>query len=296
MTFHRLGLLGQAGSGKDLVADWLVSKSLAKLAFADPMKRFSCGTFFLGYHQLWGPSEERNREFDVDEDWWFAAIGRMNLASYEIIHNVLPDGYRVKGFLALNDWFSALHHKYPKKISARVILQTLGTEWGRTIDPLMWARYAHETADRLKSSGRYNQADGYLGITQDDLPPFSDSKNKDAETGVVIPDHRFINEIDTTHENAGYVIRLRRLALEAKTVGIEGHKSESEQNGIPDEYFDLVLELEDFWKDDSRTEPDLDGLHRALEPVWQEKLWTLKRSGKTSKTPIVRIGGATHSS
>ena len=47
MDFTVIGLLGPAGSGKDLVGDWFVDKGLTKVSFADPMKRFVQRAFGL---------------------------------------------------------------------------------------------------------------------------------------------------------------------------------------------------------------------------------------------------------
>ena len=258
MDFTVIGLLGPAGSGKDLVGDWFVDKGLTKVSFADPMKRFVQRAFGLTTEQLWGPSEERNREMDVDPSWWFNASGNMQGATNEILNEVLSESSRVDGYLKLMDWFTGLRRTHPEKISTRVILQTLGTEWGREVDPLMWARYAHRVAKRLAAGFHtYTPAGGREEHGLHVNPP----------KGVVIPDHRFNTEIQTTQENGGYVIRLRRLALEEKTVGREGHKSEHEQKHIGDEKFDLVLELPE----------GVDKVHERLEAVLKEEAWTIKR-------------------
>jgi len=56
-----IGLLGQAGSGKDTVADFLVrDHSFVKVALADPLKRICRDVFDFTDEQLWGPSEKRN--------------------------------------------------------------------------------------------------------------------------------------------------------------------------------------------------------------------------------------------
>lgn len=144
LEFTVLGLLGPAGSGKDLVADYLQKKNFVKIAFADPMKRFAKKAFNLSNEQLWGESYQRNGEFFVDEAWWMEVIGHFGPASQELINEVLEVGTRTEGYLKLHDWLSRLRMDYREKISPRVILQTLGTEWGRSVDPLMWIRYAYQ--------------------------------------------------------------------------------------------------------------------------------------------------------
>lgn len=262
MNFTVLGLVGPAGSGKDYVADWFVkNKHFVKIAFADPMKRFVLNTFpNITVDQLWGPSEERNKEFDISEIWWFEAIGHFGEGAKEIVNNVLNDGNRVDAYLKLHDWFTWLRRQYPNKISARVILQTLGTEWGRTIDPLLWAKYAHETAYFVSQGHFYSQASGPRKRVPGEVS---------AIPGAVIPDHRFKNEIDLTQERGGYVIRLNRVAIEGKegNVGIQGHPSELEMRGIPGDAFDFVLYLEE----------GLDKVDWALETIAKDKSWEIKR-------------------
>lgn len=255
-NFDCIGLLGPAGSGKDEVADFFCRKGFVKVAFADPMKRFAKNCFSLTYEHLWGPSSKRNEVFKVDVSWWMNALGRINNASEELVSHVLQAGMRIEGYQALLDWFTNIRRNYPDEISTRIILQTLGTEWGRTVDKDMWVRYGHETVDRIKKGHAYSQYDGLL---VESPAPF----------GVIIPDHRFVNEVAETHNHDGYVLRLRRLALEPKAVGIEGHASEAEQASILDSIFDLVLEFEE----------GLDKMYAKLENVWEKKAW---RHGHTN--------------
>ncbi len=257
--FTVIGLLGPAGSGKDLVADWFVSKGFVKISFADPMKRFVRSAFGISQEQLWGPSEKRNWMFDVTESWWYEAIGHLGDASEEIITKVLQEGDRVDGYLKLHEWFSALRKTYPTKISARVILQTLGTEWGRrAVDPIMWARYAHIIVSKLSQGGlvRYRQDRGMYHL---------DEGPDKVAAGVIIPDHRFKNEVAFTRDSGGYVIRLRRLSMETKApdIGVVGHQSEAEQAELPDSLFDHVFNFEE----------GVEKVHEALEAAYYHKLW-----------------------
>ncbi len=57
-----IGLSGQAGVGKDTVADVLVARcGFAKVSLADPMKRFCEQVYGFTRDELWGPSPMRNR-------------------------------------------------------------------------------------------------------------------------------------------------------------------------------------------------------------------------------------------
>ncbi len=252
--FAVIGLLGPAGSGKDLVADWFVSKGFIKVAFADPMKRFVAKTFSISNDRLWGPSEMRNEMIDIDEAWWYEAVSKLASSTYEIVNNVLTPDLKLDGYLKLHAWFTDLHRNYPDKISARVILQTLGSEWGRAVDPLMWARYAHRIVSRLSTgeSTKYKQdKDCYSGSEK--MAP-----------GVIIPDHRFRNEVELTHQNGGHVIRLNRVSMKRDVqIGIAGHRSEAEHKDLPDSLFHAVYNLPE----------GVDKVHDMLETTYEDRPW-----------------------
>lgn len=56
-----IGLLGNAGSGKDTASEYLVQKhGFYSIALADPIKIYCQWMFGWSAKQLWGPSEERN--------------------------------------------------------------------------------------------------------------------------------------------------------------------------------------------------------------------------------------------
>jgi len=57
-----VGILGPAASGKDTMADHLVSKyGFVKVGLADPLKRICKDIYAFSDAQLWGPSEARNQ-------------------------------------------------------------------------------------------------------------------------------------------------------------------------------------------------------------------------------------------
>lgn len=249
-----LGLFGAAGSGKDLVADWFVEKKgFVKIAFADPMKRFAMQAFSIDFAHLWGPSEVRNEVFPVDHNWWINAIGKTGDACGELVRDVLEVGNRTTGYLKLMDWLTNLRRTYETQISARVILQTLGTEWGRDIDESMWVRYAYQTIEKVAAGNEYTQAGGLL---ETELYMKYD--------GVIIPDHRFKNEVECSQEKGTSVLRLRRLANEkSEDVGISGHRSEQDQKDLPDSAFDQVF----------RFEEGVDKVYAVLEDAYTRKTW-----------------------
>ncbi len=275
LEFATLGLLGQAGSGKDLVADYLCEKQgFVKIAFADPMKRFVKKAFGLTLEQLWGGSEERNRPITVNEEWWYNAVASLPGSAFELTNRVLYSGVKVQGYLTLLDWATWLRRNYPTEITPRVILQTLGTEWGRKVDPDMWVRYGHEVVELVKRGHFYTQEGGVRERNPGEVSHYA---------GAVIPDHRFFNEVEAT-QKYGFVIKLRRLLHEKKqeTVGLAGHQSEAEQKGMPDESFDLVLNMHEFIKETQENftlikTVSVAELHAALDAVYEKKAWTSRK-------------------
>lgn len=277
--FTVFGLLGPAGVGKDLVADWFVKKGFVKISFADPMKRFVLRTFDIKSENLWGLSEQRNKTFEVSESWWQQAAANLlegNVSS-EIIYEIVPEGMKTEALFKLFDWFRWLRDTYPTQISARIVLQTLGTEWGRTIDPLMWARYGHKLAQQLNPAIkktiaiasacwdlRYDSVSGIREIT------WETTRTMIPYTGVVIPDIRFRNEVLYTQEQGGYVARLHRpeyeKAIEGREIGVKGHVSEAEQKELPDKLFDVIYEFPE----------SIEKATQLLEDTYSLKPWARK--------------------
>jgi hypothetical protein len=266
-----IGLCGPAGSGKDLVADWLVdNKRYAKVSFSDAMKRITKELFDINQSILWGPSKERNKEVKIN---WDLSKKKLRDISSKWGLELLSDPWKIDSFSAkLENWFYDLFKKYPEQLSPRIALQTLGTEMGRSIDPLIWCNYVHDEIIPKLERGRIYESQ--YGIIHD--------PRKFYYSGVVIVDHRFLNEIEDTRRRGGYVIRLRRLSLEKETdvIGIKGHASEEEQKTIPDSAFNLVLQFRE----------GISGVYEALENAFgkdQEKWMTIRSLPQTEPSQIV---------
>lgn len=56
-----LGVMGNAGTGKDTFANHLVLHGWVSISLADPMKRIAKEIYDFTDEQLWGPSSERNK-------------------------------------------------------------------------------------------------------------------------------------------------------------------------------------------------------------------------------------------
>ncbi len=237
-----LTINGEADNGKDYTADWCATKfNLVKIAFADPMKRFCRHLFGLTVENLWGPSEKRNEELDAAPMWKLAysqAHLPLVFAGVMVPESLGPD-VRAKAFKGILEWFTALRNQCGLKLSARLALQTLGTEWGRHVSETIWSDYLFNVQLPLLAEGyRYTPQAGIITGIDPESP----------KNGIVIPDQRFSNELKVCKERGGYNIRVRRLSRVKKdntNVGIQGHQSEQEQRGIPDSAFNQVFNFEE---------------------------------------------------
>jgi hypothetical protein len=253
-----VGVTGQAGAGKDEVAGRLVQKhDFKQLSLADPMKRFGLNVFGFDVIQLWGPSSARNH-FDpgfnecairssqvdfqpgcsiskvrkhCDPGWGDAA---MRLADYgeEWLADLIEDpDERIEAERMLYWWFGSLGHHYPQ-LSPRIMLQSLGTEWGRhACGEDIWINNLVATTEDVLAGCTYEREIGFTGEHQ---PPPS---------GVVVQDVRFANELAHIKEVGGKVIRVTRKSSDRKSkkIGIVGHASEAEQAAFTSDMFDAIL-------------------------------------------------------
>ena len=154
-----VGIAGNAGCGKDTVADYLVTQhGFEKFALATPIKDGIQAMFNFDHEMLYGSLKEA------------------------VLENL--------------------------KVTPRVMMQTLGTEWGReTIHPDIWI------------SALQSRISDYIDATLEAEP--------EADIKIVVSDVRFENEADFIRQSlgGGIVVHVLRDA-EAKPVGIVGHISE----------------------------------------------------------------------
>lgn len=203
-----IGVCGKAGSGKDTIADILVRDlGFVKVAFADPLKRICKDVYDFTDEQLWGPSEKRN---EPDFRYLHRKVGA--LGTMAGVPSPPEDEY----------------------LTPRYALQKLGTEWGRDCYEPTWIEYGLRVAKKLLGEGyayKYSPQRG-LEITFE--------AGFQRPTGVVISDVRFLNEIEGLKEGGAKLVRVKRL-----NAGLKGqfseHRSETEQDDIPDELFDFIV-------------------------------------------------------
>lgn len=118
-------------------------------------------------------------------------------------------------------------------LTPRLALQLLGTEFGRVAYPAIWVEYGMRSIKKILAGDLYVQDVGFVQNAGRTTP---------IDCGVVVPDCRFRNEMDALRSAGGLLVRVKRPALDRSDLGgISGHISESEQDGIPDSYFDAVV-------------------------------------------------------
>ena len=216
-----IAISGQAGSGKDTAADFLVKhRGFVKVAFADPMKRICKEVYDFTDEQLWGPSELRNVP---DERYPRVFAATMNDGP----NNTFPTEY----------------------LTPRYALQQLGTEWGRSCYLQTWTRLLLKTAKTLMDGqGEW----GYYGPKG--LYRWSDTRDWDEADrrynrrprGIVVPDLRWPdgNEGQAIRAAGGRLLRMKR------GTGLKGeageHLSEASMQDVPDVHFDEVVENEEW--------------------------------------------------
>jgi hypothetical protein len=200
-----ISLLGNAGCGKDTVAETVLKATQGtSLAFADPLKEFAAILFQFSKEQLYGPSEKRN-EVDTrknDPTYQVDVLERFAKHGYVWVDSVLPPYVdRMNAFGALIRWLKSVNDA--PELSARLVLQTLGTEWGRAVYAPIWVEYGAKRA-RMALEG---------GIPM-----------------VVVRDCRFVNEAKAFKDIGGEVWFIDRPSRAELTAGVQNHASEREQN------------------------------------------------------------------
>lgn len=217
-----LGISGKAGSGKDTVCDYLSNRhGFHKVSLAAPLKSMVAAVFpKIPRDNLWGPSHLRNEPVLA-----YRMSGECPTCGNPMKLN--PDADPLERYTCFD-----CHAKWPEYLSARVALQTLGTDWGRRLYPDVWVDYLFERADP-KVNPR-----------------------------LCISDVRFPNEIRAIVRNGGRVVRIRRQVGE---LPMSNHESETSLDGVGDNLFDGTL-YNDGSKDDLYRSTD-EILEKILGPL-----------------------------
>jgi hypothetical protein len=230
---------GKAGSGKDTVGNYIAGVfGGVTVAQADPMKRFAREVFGFSRDQLWGPSASRNAvdQRTVEDRLTISKKFNGDQARNEILSKIVPSQKREAASIKLDTWFEELYRTTlcnDIPVSPRLVLQTLGTECGRSIDRDMWSQYAIETARKLLCGGYTYTSRG--GLKED--------SNQGCFNFVAITDGRFHNECINVRTVSGVALKIERPNQDAsavETAGIKNHSSEK-LDDIPRHFFNDVV-------------------------------------------------------
>jgi len=227
-----IGIVGKAGSGKDTIAGVLAKDyQYFPLSFAEPLKIFCQKVLGFTSEQLWGPSEKRLEPHHSGQKvrvcvncGWFGQQVRESL----LVSDGLCPHCEIAGPLEV-------------PLTARLALQTLGTDWGRAVKLDIWAQAGVSLATEILA-GR-GAAEGVANLTAH------------KPEGIVFSDVRFLNEAEAIREAGGVIWRVTRPGI-ADSGGVANHPSEVEQDKInPDLIIanvgtlaDLVLMVLDAWE------------------------------------------------
>ena len=211
---HVIAIAGVRGSGKHTVGSLLREKhDFAPTSFAKPIKQMAAIAFpQITNTHLYGPTSAREEELDTPLRGLDPVTGEpMIKLRAEADTNVMEHV----------GWEDKDGTVYRRMLTPRLILQTLGTEWGRRLHANIWV-------------------DACWGWILKDAAVMRHDR-------YCITDCRFRNEIEGTRQKGGKVIRLQRGFEAAKKKLARGeaatvHPSESELLSVPDEEFDYIVD------------------------------------------------------
>lgn len=179
-------LAGNMKNGKDTAAEFIAKTyGHVVVGFADELKRVTAWLFQLDDTAFWGSSDERNKPLADPLD--VARIERV--AAYVIRHGRAQSldalfEARVTPAQIADGLLDALLPVAPIT-SARVLLQRMGTEWGRALWPDVWVYAVERTRRAVETGVPYFRRDGLQPRLKTRLAP----------APIVVPDGRHANEL-----------------------------------------------------------------------------------------------------
>lgn len=232
MNRNVIAVFGKSRSGKNTIGDMIAAsrKGTVQIAFADKLKQI-CGELFGLTHEDMNTDEGKARATrlscptcpvcrSIDTEIVSSTIAFSSFYDQPIVNPKGPQQAACKACGAVGAPESFVGFWTP-----RTIMQFVATEGVRRVDPQAWARYTMKTASTL-------------------LKPFTDPAWPDGNRGptlIVITDGRFRSELAAVREAGGVAWRVRRPDTDERAVGLTGHASEIEIDGIPDSDFDEVV-------------------------------------------------------
>lgn len=207
MSLPIVMFVGQAGSGKDTAAQLLREgvPNSCSVSLATPIKEFAGKVFLFSHNQLYGPSEGRNDSFTLGDE----EVKHLFNLHREAFAQKYFKGQMAEALYSLDAWFKSILTFGPKTL--RYILQTLGTEVGRSLRANIWIDIGIKSAKESLAAGA-------------DL--------------VTITDGRFRSEAVAIKEIGGLLVKV---VDPMSSKAASNHPSEAEQQSIPDFWYDYVI-------------------------------------------------------
>lgn len=230
MNRNVIAVFGKSRSGKNTIGDMIAAsrKGTVQIAFADKLKQI-CGELFGLTHEDMNTDEGKARATklacptcpvcrSIDTEMVSTTIAFSSFYDQPVVNPKGPRQVACKSCGAVGAPESFVGFWTP-----RTVMQFVATEGVRRVDPQAWARHAM----RVATSHLDGNASGCTGDYRPSL--------------VVITDGRFRSELAAVREAGGAAWRVRRPETDDRAVGLAGHASETEIDGIPDSDFDEVI-------------------------------------------------------
>jgi hypothetical protein len=233
-----LAMMGRSKSGKDTVGgiakEVVGNGGVVTMAFADKLKLMCMDLYGLSYDDVFTDAgKDRVTDFVC---WKCPAC-----SSIDCFDEVAD---RTKRVVCRKCTAVGQPESFESKWTVRMILQHVGTEGCRRIDPNVWVNFTMRTAQAALEGRVYVTpialADGSTYALATERMHNLESVPATAQL-VVITDCRFRSEMVGVQKAEGSVWRLRRPETDRKAQGIASHASENEMDQIPDSMFQRVI-------------------------------------------------------
>lgn len=231
-----LAMMGRSKSGKDTVGgmakEMLGVGGVATLAFADKLKLLCMDLYGLTYTDVF---TEKGKDRVTDFVCWKCPACSSINCFEDAAKRIVCRECTVVG---------SDPTAFASKWTVRMILQHVGTEGCRRVDPYVWVRFAMQTAEAVLAERAFVTPialdDGTTYSLATTYPHTPESVRLGAKL-VVITDCRFRSEMEGVQAAGGAVWRLRRPDTDRQAQGIASHVSENEMDKIPDAKFQRVI-------------------------------------------------------